>query len=74
MVHDRIEQIPGVMDGRPVIKGTRLPVEMILRKLAAGQSPDDLLLDYPHLAREDLMAVLAYAADHIAHEGLVAVA
>jgi uncharacterized protein (DUF433 family) len=74
MTHDRIEQKPGTMDGRPVIKGTRLPVEFILRRLASGRSQDELLLDYPHLVRDDLEAVLMYAADHIAHEGFVAVA
>jgi uncharacterized protein (DUF433 family) len=68
---DRIEADPGVMMGKPVIRGTRIPVELILRKLADGASEDDLLDAYPRLTREDLRAALTYAADTVAHEEIL---
>jgi uncharacterized protein (DUF433 family) len=68
MTTDRIEVNPAVMLGKPVIRGTRIPVELILRKLAEGATETDLLDAYPRLATEDLRAALAYAADTLAHE------
>jgi uncharacterized protein (DUF433 family) len=65
---DRIETDPNVMLGKPVIRGTRIPVELILRKLSQGASELDLLDAYPRLSKEDIQAALAYAADLIAHE------
>jgi uncharacterized protein (DUF433 family) len=59
---NRIVVNPKVMAGKPVIKGTRIPVEQILKLLAQGLSFDDILKDYPHLKREDIMAALLYAA------------
>lgn len=58
---------PGVLAGRPVIRGTRLAVEFILELLAAGQSEDELLPNYPGLAREDILACLSHAS-YLAHE------
>jgi uncharacterized protein (DUF433 family) len=71
MTTDRIEIDPNVMMGKPVIKGTRIKVELILRKLAEGASDDDLLDGYPRLTREDIRAAIAYAADTIAHEEII---
>ena len=68
---DRIEMNPRVMLGKPVIRGTRIPVELILRKLSEGASEVDLLYAYPNLAREDIQAAMRYAADTIAHEEVV---
>ena len=68
---DRIEINPRVMLGKPVIRGTRIPVELILRKLSDGASEGDLLDAYPNLAREDIQAAMRYAADAIAHEEVV---
>lgn len=65
---DRIEVNPDVMLGKPVIRGTRVPVEIILRKLSERATEDDLLDAYPRLTRDDIRAVLAYAADSIAYE------
>lgn len=65
---ERIEMNPKVMMGKPVIRGTRVPVELILRKLSEGAAEDDLLDAYPRLSREDVRAAIAYAADAIAHE------
>jgi uncharacterized protein (DUF433 family) len=59
---------PQVMLGKPTIRGTRITVELILRKLAGGYSIDDLLKGYPQLQREQVFAVLAYVADLVANE------
>lgn len=64
---DRIQVDPDVMLGKPVIRGTRVPVELLLRRLSEGASEEDLLASYPHLQREDLRAAVAFAADEIAH-------
>ena len=68
---DRIEVNPGVMLGKPVIRGTRIPVGLILRKLGEGAAVADLLDAYPRLTREDIQAALAYAADSLAHETIL---
>lgn len=65
---DRIEVNPKVMMGKPVIKGTRIPVELILRKLSEGATEEDLLDAYPHLSHDDIQAALAYAAKALAYE------
>jgi uncharacterized protein (DUF433 family) len=64
----RIEINPGVMLGKPVIRNTRVPVELLLRKLSEGATIEELLDAYPRLSVEDVRACLAYAADAIAHE------
>lgn len=69
----RIEITPGVMLGKPVIRGTRITVEMILRKLAEGATQPDLLDAYPGLTRQDIQAAIAYAADAVAHEETIGV-
>ncbi len=67
----RIEIHPSVMMGKLVIRGTRIPVELLLRKLAEGASVEDLLDAYPRLTPEDVRAALAYAADTVAHEAVL---
>jgi uncharacterized protein (DUF433 family) len=67
-VHDRIEINPKIMLGKPVIRGTRIPVELIVRKLAEGADERALLQAYPRLAAADIQAALLYAADSLAHE------
>lgn len=59
---DLIISDPKIMMGKPVIKGTRLTVELILEKLAAGETVDQLLEAHPRLTREGIQAALAYAA------------
>jgi uncharacterized protein (DUF433 family) len=71
---DRVEINPEVMQGKPVIRGTRIPVELLLRKLSEGATIDDLLAAYPRLIARDISAALDYAANTIAHENLVALA
>jgi uncharacterized protein (DUF433 family) len=65
---ERVENNPKVMMGKPVIKGTRITVELILRKLSEGFSIKELLDAYPNLAEEDIQAALAYAADSLSLE------
>ncbi len=59
------------MFGKPVIRGTRITVEHILRKLAVGMTVEEILHDHPHLTREDIYAAIAFAADYMADEDLV---
>ena len=68
---DRIEINPDVLLGKPVIRGTRIPVELILRKLSEGATVADLLDGYPRLTEGDIQAALAYAADSVAHETIL---
>ena len=68
---DRIDVNPRVMLGKPVIRGTRIPVELILRKLSEGATEADLLDAYPQLTRDDIHAAMRYAADTLAHEEVV---
>ena len=62
MTENLIEINPAVMMGKPVVRGTRIPVEIILEKLAAGETEDDLLAAHPGLTREAIHAALDYAA------------
>lgn len=63
---------PDILLGKPVIKGTRISVELILKKMAEGISNEELMEAYPSLTREDISAVLAYSADVIALEEFIA--
>ena len=65
---EHISVNPKVMYGKPVIKGTRVPVDLITEKLAAGESFEDLLSAYPHVKMEQLLACLAYVTDLIRNE------
>jgi uncharacterized protein (DUF433 family) len=70
MKHDRITIDPRIMGGKPVIKGTRVTVESILRKIGVGMSIDEILDAHPHLTPEDIYAAAVYAADTIANEDI----
>ena len=67
-LRQRITLNPGVMAGKPVIRDTRIPVELILRMLAQGIPEGEILQEYPRLEPEDIRAALVYAADVLAHE------
>lgn len=71
MAHERISIGSAVMVGKPVIRGTRITVELILRKLAAGLTPAQILEDHPHLSEDDVRAAVAYAADLVAGEEVI---
>lgn len=60
-MEDLIEINPRIMVGKPVIKGTRITVDLVLGKLAAGETIEDILNSYPHLERKQILACLEYA-------------
>jgi len=64
----RIVVNPKVMVGKPVIKGTRIPVDTIVRLIAQGMKTEDILDDYPNLSKEDIKAALLYSAEVVSGE------
>jgi uncharacterized protein (DUF433 family) len=72
MPHARITADLSILMGKPCIKGTRISVELILRKLGAGRSFADVLDAYPQLTEDDVRAALAFAADYLQHETVLA--
>jgi uncharacterized protein (DUF433 family) len=68
----RVVVDPKIMLGKPVIKGTRLTVELIVEKMAYGATLDDLMKDYPFLTEKDIRSALLYAAKRLAHEEVYA--
>jgi len=64
----RITADPGIFGGKPIIRGHRLAVEHVLGMLAAGDTPDELLREYPWLESDDVRACLAYARRLVGHE------
>jgi uncharacterized protein (DUF433 family) len=74
MAHERISVDPDIMFGKPVVKGTRIPVEHILRKLGAGDSAEQILNDHPHLEEADVYAAVRFAADYMAREEVLPMA
>ena len=70
----RIVRDPDVMMGKPVVAGTRVTVELILRKLGNGVTIEQLLHSYPKLTTEDVLAALAYASDALSLDEVVATA
>lgn len=66
--YNKIEINPEIMCGKPVIKGTRITIELILRKLADGLTPAEIVEDYPTIKLEDVYTAQAYAADIVSGE------
>jgi len=64
MTHERIEINPDIMGGKPVIRGTRIPVETVLRKLGGGMTADAILADHPRLTYDDVLAAQAFGLLH----------
>jgi uncharacterized protein (DUF433 family) len=71
MTTDRITVDPEVMQGKPVIRGTRVTVDLVLRKLSEGATEAELVDAYPQITPADIRAALAYAADAVSHEVIV---
>ena len=65
---DRIELKPAVLDGKPVVRGTRLAVEFIVELLADGWTHEAIIENYPGLTREDIQACLQYASARLQAE------
>ena len=68
----RIVSAPDIMLGKPVIKGTRITVELILRKMAEGMTIEELLEAYPYLTNNDVLSAVSYSADINSREELIA--
>jgi len=64
---EQIEINPRVCNGKPAIKGTRIPISVILEQIAEGESWDNILENYPELKREDIKAALLYAKETLDH-------
>lgn len=71
MKHERIQITPEIMVGKPVIKGTRVTVELVLRKLGAGMTDEQIIEDHPRLTREDIRAAQAFAADYLHNDEVI---
>ena len=65
---DRITTDPKILAGKPVIKGTRIPVYLILNLVAHGKTPEEIREDYPELTEADIKAAFQYAARHMKYE------
>ena len=61
---------PKVLYGKPIIKGTRIAVDLILEKLAEGETFDDILKAYPHITTQQILACMAFASEHIRNESV----
>jgi len=73
MAKDYLERIaidPKVMVGKPVIRGTRIPVDLIVRMVGQGIPNEEILAEYPRLTLEDIRAALLFAADSVANEDI----
>jgi len=68
---DRIISDPAILGGKPIIRGTRISVEIILEWIASGATRDDIVLKHPHLSAVDVEQALAYAASAVRNEVLV---
>jgi uncharacterized protein (DUF433 family) len=70
--HPRISRDPAIMVGKPCIKGTRVPVYIVVDCIASGYTLEQVLAGYPHLTAEDVTAALHYAAAYLSSEGTLA--
>ena len=68
---ERIVVNPKIMVGKPIIRGTRIPVDAILKRLADGMSISDILEEYPNITEEDIKAALIYVSEVIAGEQII---
>ncbi len=71
MFSDFIEQKPGVLGGKAVIKGTRVGVDLILEKIGAGETIEDILNAYPFLNKQGILACISYGAASVRNETLL---
>lgn len=69
---ERITATPSIMLGKPTIKGTRITVELLIKKMSEGMEVNDLIKAYPNITREDVFAALAYCAEVMSQEEMLA--
>lgn len=69
--NERIVCDPDVMLGKPVVKGTRIAVELLLKKLSEGISMEEIIIAYPQLKKEDILAAISYSAEVISREEMI---
>ena len=74
IIEQHIEINPKIMMGKPVIKGTRITVELVLEKLSAGETEEDILIAHPRISTEDIKAALAFAAQSLKGENIYPIA
>jgi uncharacterized protein (DUF433 family) len=70
---DRITVDPAILVGKPIIKGTRISVELIMDRFSDGWAMEDILASHPHITRDDVLAALSFAAEIFREERFVAV-
>ena len=68
---EKITANPAILGGKPIVKGTRISVEFVLELLASGITEDEIIMDYPHITKEDIHACLEYAARALKNEIIV---
>jgi uncharacterized protein (DUF433 family) len=73
-IENNIEINQGILMGKPVIKGTRIPVESLLEKLSAGETENDIIKAHPHITKDNIKAALAFAAQSLKGENIYPVA
>jgi uncharacterized protein (DUF433 family) len=61
------------MLGKPTVKGTRITVELLLKKLSSGSTIEDIIISYPHIKKEDILAAIDYAAEVVGNEEMIEV-
>ncbi len=71
---NHIETNPNIMFGKPCVKGTRVPVDLILEKLGNGETMEDLLDAYPRISKESVLACLTYASFSLRNEEIISFA
>lgn len=69
-IDDHIEINPKILMGKPVIKGTRISVELLLEKLSAGETENDIVAAHPHITKDNIKAALAFAAQSLKGENI----
>ena len=70
---ERIISNPDIMLGKPTVKGTRITVELLLKKLSSGSTMDDIIISYPHITKDDILAAIDYAAEVVGNEEMIEV-
>ena len=70
----RIEINPKILGGKPILRGTRISVEFILELLSSGMSSEEIIKEYPHLSKEDILAAIHYATNVVKHEEIISLA